>query len=291
MSLPESHDTTSFEAWITDLSSRPELTARGRDVLTVLRIQPQLSAFASSRQLADAVGVNVGTVTRAAQALGYSGWTSLQYEFRSRYVASLSAAELSSEHALQGSTAASSIDRDRAALEFLQKSTPEESIARVASAIAKARRCVVLAQGSFASPGIALAHNAYLAGYDVRHVSDISTLVNTLPRLGERDLLVVINCWHIWESSLMALRVAAEAGVESVVITDSSSSLLKMTAAHQLIVPAEGAGFFPSLVGALAICQAVVVELAQVDPARTRENIEASEREWSRFHLVGRSSR
>lgn len=291
MSTAGEHADLSFEAWMAELATNGDLTPKGREVLALLRTRPQLSAFASSRKFADAVGVNVGTIVRTAQGLGFEGWTDLQQELRARYLAGLTAVELSEEHEQQGASAAGSLERDRDALDFLVRSGSVEQIRAVARTIAEAGSVIVLAQGSFAAPGLALVHNARLAGYPLRHVGDASSLVNAVSRLAEGDVLIVINCWHIWGSSITALEAATEAGVETVVVTDTNSALLGKQSTHQLVVPSESAGFFPSLVGALAVCQAVVVELAALDPARTRRAVADSEREWERFGLLHRGGR
>lgn len=259
--------------------------------MAVLRTQPRLAAFASSRALAKQAGVNVGTVTRAAQALGFSGWTALQHEFRTRYVAGLSAVEVANEHALNGSTAEASFARDRDAVDYLGRSVSAETITAIARRIAHSRHTMVVAQGSFAGPGIALAHNSTIAGYDVQHVADPTVLANRLAHLGPGDLVIAINCWQIYRSTIQAFDAAADAGINTVLITDSSSPLLGSSATLQVAVPSEGAGFFPSLVGALSVCQAIVVELAALDPAKTRRALAEAEDQWTHFHLLRESSR
>jgi DNA-binding MurR/RpiR family transcriptional regulator len=277
---------SSFESWVTQLSQEQGLTAKGRAVLTVLRMQPELSAYASSRVLAAHAGVNIGTITRTAQALGFSGWSALQHEFRSRYVASLSAVQVATEHDREGSNALASIARDRAALDYLERSIPAEAITAAARRIHEARRIVVLAQGSIASVGIALAHNLAIAGHDAHHVADPAILANTLAHLETGDLLVAVNCWQIYSSTLEALQVADSNGVGSVVITDSGTPLLGNSDTLQIAVPSEGVGFFPSLVAALSVAQAIVVELSTIDPAATREALTRAEQQWDNFGLL-----
>lgn len=293
MSTRQTHTSTdesssSFELWVTQLSQQPDLTTKGRAVLTVLRTQPEVSAYASTRVLAERAGVNIGTITRTAQTLGFSGWSALQHEFRSRYVASLSAVQVASEHARESPSALASIARDRAALDYLERAVPAEVIAAAAERIHEARRTVVLAQGSFASVGIALAHNLAIAGYDVHHVADPAVLANTLAHLKPGDLLVAVNCWQIYASTLEALRVAADNGAGSVLITDSGSPLLGSEGTLQIAVPSEGVGFFPSLVAALSIAQAIVVELSTIDPAATRDALTRAEQQWKNFELLRR---
>jgi DNA-binding MurR/RpiR family transcriptional regulator len=281
----------SFEAWVAGLERAESLTHKGRAVLKVLRTQPRLSAFASARALAAEAGVNVGTVTRASQAIGFAGWTELQQEFRSRYVAGLSAVEVAEEHSLDEVTASSSIARDRNSLQQLERSVSREAIAEAAKRIREARRTVVLAQGSYASLGVALAHNASLSGYDVVHLADPAILANMLARLRPGDLLVAINCWQIYTSTVEALRSAVEKDVATILLSDSGAPPFGSTATLQIAVPSEGVGFFPSLVPALSVVQAIVVEVAAADPAATRRALTGAEQEWQRFSLLSYPAR
>jgi DNA-binding MurR/RpiR family transcriptional regulator len=258
-----------FEAWVRQLAATATLTHKGRAELSALRSHPRESAFGSTRAIAELANVNIGTVTRAAQALGYAGWTEFQHEFRARYVASLSVSGIASEHALNEQSAEASLARDRADLNWVSRSIPADDIRRVASEIARAGRTVVLAQRSYAAVGIALAHNAAIVGYDVRHVADPATMANAMSRLTERDLVVAINSWQIYASTLYALRAADKENIRSILITDSASPALQALADFHLSVPSEGVGFFPSLVSAVSLAQAVVVELATLDPERT----------------------
>lgn len=281
----------SFEGWLAWLAQSGSLTGKGRAVVSVLRSQPRLSAFASSTEIAARADVNIGTVTRAAQSLGYTGWSELQHEFRSRYMASLSASEVASEHLADESSAAASISRDRSDLAFLARSVPGESIQNVARKIAQSRQTIVLAQGSYAGVGLVLAHNAQIAGHDVNHISDPAVLANAVARMRPNDLLIAINCWQIYASTLEGLRAAAELGAASVLITDFNSPLLESLADTHIDVPSESVAFFPSLVAVMSVCQAIIVELAQLDPQRTREAIVRAEAEWDRHSLLRRNAR
>jgi hypothetical protein len=52
------------------------------------------------------------------------------------------------------------------------------------------------------------------------------------------------------------------------------------------MVPAEGVAFFPSLTAGIAVVQAMVAQLAAIDPPRTSASIEAAEGMWSTFGLL-----
>jgi DNA-binding MurR/RpiR family transcriptional regulator len=279
-------ESTTFERWIIGLSESGSLTAKGKEVLSVLRTQPRMCAFGITKDIAARAGVDIATITRAAQALGYPGWPAFQRDFRSRYVSSLSVSEMASEHGLSEPTGAASLAKDREDLDFITKSVSLENLKCAAELIQGARRTVILAQGSYAAVGLALAHNAQLAGYDVRHVSDPAALANLAARMGEDDLLIAINMWKIYEVTVQILESLKEKSTHSVVITDAPNPVFDSLAELQIKVPSESASFFPSLTGALAIAQAIVVELTQLDPEKTQRAIQDAESEWRRLSLL-----
>src|SRR5262249_55092241 len=135
------------------------------DVLATLLAQPRRASYSSAAEFADLVGVNVATVVRTAQALGFAGWPALQQELRARYLSSLSAPQVADEHAGSDSPGTAAIRRDLENVALLAR-IDSAAIRGLAAAIAKARKTIVVAIGSYTAVGLALAHNAQLAGYD-----------------------------------------------------------------------------------------------------------------------------
>jgi DNA-binding MurR/RpiR family transcriptional regulator len=163
----------------------------------------------------------------------------------------------------------------------------EDDIRAVAEAVAAARRTVVVAEGSYASVGLAFAHNARLAGYDVQAVT-AEGLANAVAALTADDALVAISFWRLYESTVRAANEAHDRGARVFVISDAAGPALAGAAEQVLMVPAEGVTFFPSLTAGMALAQAIVTQLAAVDPARTSASIEAAEAMWARFDLMHR---
>jgi DNA-binding MurR/RpiR family transcriptional regulator len=187
------------------------------------------------------------------------------------------------------SPAAASLRRDLDSVALLTRRLDEEAIRNVAAAVAAARRTVVIAEGSYAAAALEFAHNARLAGYDVRAVTSGSAdLANTMATLTAADALVAISFWRVYESTDRAANEAHDRGARVFVITDAASPALAGAADQVLMVPAEGVTFFPSLTAGMALAQAIVTQLAAVDPARTSASIEAAEAMWARFDLMHR---
>ena len=107
----------------------------------------------------------------------------------------------------------------------------------------------------------------------------------------DQDVLVAISFWRLEPDQRGRGRKANARGARVFALTDAASPVLTRSAERVLLVPAEGVAFFPSLTAGLALAQAVVTELAAIDPARTRTAIEHAEAQWARFGILHRQPR
>ncbi len=280
-------DPSGVAHWLDVRLDGKSIPPRQQQVLGVLRAQPRLASYSSVTDVAVAAHSNASTVTRTAQSLGYDGWADFQVEFRSRYLASLSAVEVAAEHgAAAHDPCQRALTTDQQHLAHLARTVPARTVRRIAEAIAKARRTLVIAGGSYAVPGRALTHNVGIAGYDARLLEDTASLSNAIAKVDAQDVVVIFSLWRIYDSTVRATEIAAEAGAFLVVITDDDSSAAAQYADALIRVPSEGAGFFPSLVPSLAVAQAIVVEVAAVDPEHSLNSIRTSEEMWARMRIM-----
>lgn len=279
-----------FETWLRGRVPERGLRSKGASVLEVLLTQPRRASYGSAAEAAELAGVNVATVSRTAQALGFSGWSDLQQELRARFLSSLSAPEVAAAQHTEGELGAASLRRDLESLAMLNRRFDERQIRTVAEAIAQARRVLIVAHGSYASIGAALGHNVRLAGYDATLAND-ADLANSVSRIEADDVLVAISFWRLYQHTVTAAEEAHNRGARVFVLSDAASPDLAAAAEEVLLIPAEGVAFFPSLAPGLAVAQAIVAQLSTVDPERTRKSIEAAEAQWSRFGLMHRQPR
>lgn len=251
-------------------------------VIATLELQPQMASYASTADIAERSGVNIATVVRTAQALGFSGWSELRQEIRSRYLASLSAVQLLSEHQVAGaSRTRDAVRQDLANLEALANSIDQRQIATIAKTIADARRTVVIGSGTFIAPGLQLSHGGQTMGLDIRFGrGGGTTLFNEVGLLGAGDCVVAFSFWWLAREILEAARVAADAGASVIVLTDRRSTPFTDLADEAVIVPSEGAGTFPSLTAVMTVVNAVIAEITEYDEPRVREAVTRTEAIW-----------
>lgn len=256
-------------------------------VLSILRSDTGRASFMSTQDLATRANVNVATVVRAAQFLGFSGWSALKSELRHRYLASLTAEKLLTERAAAPSGLAStSVSNDVNNLSRLSHSIDFQQIARAAAIIGSAERTIVLSTGSYAAAGFQLAHVGQWMGRDVElHTASGTALVNRLRMLRPGDCLVSCNLWRASKFVLEVVRVAARRGIRIVAIADRQTAITDL-AEEALLVPSEGTTFMPSIIGAVATVQALLAELSVIDPARTMAALQDTEGLWGELDLV-----
>ncbi|MCI2417573.1 MurR/RpiR family transcriptional regulator [Saccharopolyspora sp. K220] len=280
-----------FEAWLRGRVPGRGLRTKGAAVLQVLLTQPRRVSYSSAAEAAELAGVNVATVSRTAQALGFSGWSDLQQEFRARYLSSLSAPEVAAAQRTEGELGSASLRRDLESMAVLNRRLDEQVIRTIAEAIARARHVLIVANGSYVAVGSALGHNVRLAGYDATVVRSGADLANAVSQIEPSDVLVAISFWRLYQSTVTAAEEARRRGARVFALTDAASPALAAAAEQVVLIPAEGVAFFPSLAPGLALAQAIAAQLSTVDPERTRRSIEAAETEWARFGLLHRQPR
>lgn len=279
----------SVSNWLDDLVEEHQLSRKAYSVVRALAANPRLASYGSIRALAEKAAVSIGTVTRAAQALGFAGWPALQEELRARYLSSLSATEVA-EHRKGGqeSPAYASLIRDQDNINTLVRSVDVDQISNTAAEIARARRTFITATGSFNGLGKILEHTARLHGYDVDLLTEQAQVPNTLASIGSEDLVIVISFWRLYESSYQTIQSCHSRGIPVVLLTETVPRDLEQQCTECIRIPTEGTGFSPSLTSATALVHAIVAELIALDPERSTRMIENAEREWERFQLMHR---
>jgi DNA-binding MurR/RpiR family transcriptional regulator len=276
-----------IEDWIADRTRQAELGPATRRVVEILGTQPQLASYASTADLAKRARVNVATVVRTARMLGFSGWPELRLELRSRYLATLSANQVLAEHrGVVSDPITAAVRRDIDNLETLARTLDVAAVREAARAIHEAPRTLVIGSGSFAAPGLQLAHLAQTMGRDVILQQHFGTmLVNSVNRLRPGDCLVTVNLWWLPREILEATTMAYEREIGTCVLTDSRSTALAEVAQHLIVVPSEGISSFPSLTAAMAVVHAILVELARLGGEETTEAMARAEAGWARMGL------
>lgn len=249
--------------WLAGTSPAGGLSPKLQSVYHVLQTQPSFASYASAAEVAERAGVNVATVTRCAQSLGFTGWPHLQTGLRDTFLSS----RLADRIDIADSPVHAAIDRDLHNLHLAAQSVDPEQVRGFVDAIAGARRTVVLGFGTHAAVGHVLATLGANRGLDMVMVDQGGVrLANALAALGTDDCLVAISFWQYYRDTTTAIEMAREAGAAVCVLTDSTGSPAARLADHTLVVPTEGVSFFPSMTAALSVVYGVLADLVARRP-------------------------
>ncbi len=278
---------TDVAGWLKVLAERGSLTKKTQKVADCLAAFPRLASYGSVREVSEKASVSIGTVTRTAQALGFSGWPALQEELRTIYIASLSASEII-EHRKDevGRPAYIWLTRDRDNLNAFIKSVEVDQITRIARAIARSRRAFVIAIGSYNGIGHVLSHSVWLHGYDMRLLTDEAQIINTVSQANIDDLVVTIGFWRLYETIYQVVQTCHDNGVPVIMMTEGVTHDIEKKCLECIRIPAEVTGFQPSMTVVTSVVHAIVAELTALDPERAARALKRSEDRWAQFQLL-----
>jgi len=264
------------------------LTPAERRVAEVVLEQPQLVAFGTVADLAEAASSGAATVVRLATKLGYDGFTGLQASVQHALAGQLRpAAERIREPA-----ATDAIGR-HLQLELNNVSTTltalsAEAVADVVRHLAAAGGRVLVLSGD-ASLGVARQMMGELEalrdGVALIEGNDVAVR-RAVALAGRDDVLVVMDLRRYDRWVIDAASAARAQGVWCVAITDSLLSPLASLADRTFTVAAAGGGPFDSHVGTLALCNVLVAGVADALRSKAVERLDRTEAAWRAAHSL-----
>lgn len=265
------------------------LPRKQRAIAEYIQHNPVACAGLTLGQLAELLDVNVSTVIRAAQSLGYDGYGALRRALRHRYLATLDPLGIQAanrERMHSGDLVAGQLRSDLDNLSAVVAMLPIAEIEAFARAICDARHVLIVSNGSYAAVGHVLSHLLRFMGYPVNfEARGGSYLTHWLGTLGPSDLLVGITFWRGAREVVHAVEWAHTQGIPTAAITDSESSRVAAASQRYLIIPTESTGFYQSLTASLSVAYAIVNAVWQCDPERAEHMARKSQDLYREFEL------
>lgn len=258
------------------------LTPAERRVAEVVLERPQLVAFGTVAELAEASSSGAATVVRLASKLGFDGFTGLQDSVQHALARQLRpAAERIREPAANdaiGRHLDLEIDNVASTLRTLDPVGLDDLVGHLAE-----QGSTVSVLSGDASLGVA----RQLVG-DMRALRDGVALIEgndvtvrrSVALLRPADVLITLDLRRYDRWVVDAARQAKEQGVWCAAITDSLLSPLASLADRTFTVAAAGGGPFDSHVGTLALANVVVAGVADRLRAVATERLDRAEAAW-----------
>ncbi|HUS44365.1 MAG TPA: MurR/RpiR family transcriptional regulator [Ilumatobacteraceae bacterium] len=260
------------------------LTPSERRLGETVLADPNLVAFGTVADVAEAARTGTATVVRFAVKLGFDGYSQLQASVQREVSGQLRPAveRIRDQRADDDTLAARHADVEaanvRTTLDALRAGDGRVVVERLADDSAP-----VLVLSGVASRGVALQFVADLDQLrpgvlllDGTQVDVVRMLALTAP--GATLLVLDLRRYERW--LIDALAAARDRGAWTVAITDSVLSPLATAAERSFVVAAASTGPFDSHVGTLALLNLFVVEVAAARRELAAERLEAIEDAW-----------
>ncbi len=260
----------------------PELSPAERKLARVLLATYPIAGLESVARFADRAGVSAPTVTRFIAKLGFKGYPDFQEVLRNEVQARLSSplARYQAEptapqtDSLVSTSLATAQRNLHATLELLSHHDVEELVDLL---VDMKRRILVLGGRVSGSLARHLAGQLHLLRPGVALV-DQERAAQQLIDLRKGDVLVVFDYRRYQADTIERARLVAADGVNVVLFTDPWLSPASAFASQVVVTSVETVGAFDSLVGAMAVLEAVVAAvLARLGP-RAQARMQGLER-------------
>lgn len=241
---------------------------------------PTELCFHSVRDAAREAGVSAPTMSRLAQALGFTSFAVMRQQLRNalteatregyveRLDQQLQSGRRTDVHDEQG--VAMLLANARSAI---ARNTPQ-AYAQVATQLLRARSATFL--GLRVSFGLAhhLHYRYALVAPNGRLVHDLGGDLNDcIAELDARDVLVALSLAPYTRQTVELVERAHRAGIPVIALTDSPVSPIGRLAVHTLLFDTASPSFFQSMVGAQAVVETLVAEVALRANARARKRL------------------
>jgi len=216
-------------------------------------------ALHSMRECARRAGLAPASFTRLARALGHDGFDALKLQCQQALAGYADRARSLQSRARRSSSWLAALNEaQRANAASIAGLNAHPQFEAAAEAMLQARQVAFL--GLRASHGLAF-HLHYTYGLLARNgllLQDLGgTLADQIDRLDASDLLVAISLAPYTRQTVEAVLQAQGRGAPVLAITDNAHSPLARGAAHTLLFDADSPSYFQSMVGALALAEAL----------------------------------
>ena len=248
----------------------------------------QDAAFMTVEEIAKQAGVSPGTVSRAAKAMGFTGFPDIQNQIRQVIRINISPQTRMEKAGRGGFNPAASLQLDIENLRILSQAVPADTIREAASLLAKAPAVHVMGTRSSYSAAHFLAFNLGQIRENVVLVeAKTGQLLDEIRRLRKGDLFVSIALPRYSRDTIIMTEEAQKAGCRILAVTDSAFSPIATLAELSLLVACESLSFFNSYVAAFALANTLISQVAvdlKAKGARSLEQLNQLHERYQTFY-------
>ncbi|HEY4332239.1 MAG TPA: MurR/RpiR family transcriptional regulator [Ilumatobacteraceae bacterium] len=259
------------------------LTTAERRVAEIVLSQPELVAFGTVADLADAAGAGAATVVRLAAKLNFDGFTALQAAIQNELSNQLRPAAVRIREARGGLAVQRHLQRELDNVQTTLLAIDQTVIADVVAHVANRERSVLVLSGD-ASSGVSLQFvgdlGALRSGVELLGGNEVA-VSRRLSQIAPGDVIVAIDLRRYDRWVVATAREAKRRGAWLLSLTDSALSPLATLADVSMVLSAGGVGPFDSHVGTLALLNVLVAAAAEELRESATDRLDRAEAAWS----------
>lgn len=255
-----------------------------RQVALFLLEHAQDAAFMTVGDVAARAGVSPGTVSRVAQAMGFSGFSDIQERIREVIRSNIAPAARMERANVTEFDWSHSLDVDMENLRSVLQRNKLENLRNAAMLMIKAPAVHVM--GTRSSYAL-----AYFLAFNLGQIREHTSLVELLPgqftdvvrTLKPGALFIAVGLPRYQRETVTLTRKAKESGCTVLAITDSLFSPLATVSDCTLLVPCETLSFFNSYVAGFGLVNGLITQAALFQKAKSAKFLEESNALHARY--------
>ena len=257
------------------------LSPAERRLARVLLASYPIAGLESVARFAERAGVSPPTVTRFITKLGFRGYPEFQESLRHEVQARLSSPlERYRDEPAQDSAIKTALDASARNLQMTLELLSERDVKEAIELLSDVRRRIMVLGGRVSGPlARYLAAQLHLLRPGIDLVdSERSAPAQQLIDMRKTDVLVVFDYRRYQRDTIESARVAAGRGCDVILFTDQWLSPASAFARQVLVTSVETVGPFDSLVGAMAVVEALVAAVLAKLGSRAEARMQNLER-------------
>jgi DNA-binding MurR/RpiR family transcriptional regulator len=231
--------------------------------------------YLSSRELAKRYQVDVGTIVRTIQALGYKRYADFTSDLRAHFIVRLNPYTVMKAAAHRGKRSVPDHIRDCVELgannlSALRSGLDPKQISQLAKMIGQARRIAIVGVDLAAALSYYFYYLLMTYGFDAEALGGSATQLNQrVSLLDSNDLLIAISFGRCLRMTVEAAIHARKRKVATFGLTDSNRSPIASVCDSCLIMPTASAELSVSYVAPISAIEAVMTACAFLNPKRS----------------------
>jgi DNA-binding MurR/RpiR family transcriptional regulator len=236
----------------------------------------QRVAFMSASRLAKQLDVDVATVTRFSQQIGYEGYTQLIREIQDTVLKEMREARAPMKDRLEAAEQGPmrTLWRDWMNLEKTIQNVSPEAMEKAVAEIEKARRVYFVSEG--VGSGLAQAAASYLSvskPYAIALTQGTFDTALVLKDMGPEDVIIGIGFTNYAFNATRALELGKKVGARTIGVISQADCPIGAVAETLFTCSATEEGYLPSPTGVGAILFALVYNCLVQDPERYNRDL------------------